>query len=113
MELATGRNVEVHALLVGQTGHGEAQEGLGGIGDTVAPRRHRLTAGVAQMVLVVHEKGCAELLRQLQQVDAADVQMALLVDPRRAREELSLQGRGRDVVVSRHRRRIRQHSPLL
>ena len=102
MELATGRDVEVHALLVGQTGHGEAQEGLGGIGDTVAPRRHRLTAGVAQMVLVVHEEGCAELLRQLQQVDAADVEVALLVDRRRAREEMPLQGRGRDVVVGRH-----------
>ena len=102
MQLATGRDVEVHALLVGQTGHGEAQKGLRGIGDAVAPRRDRLTAGVAQMVLVVHEERSAELLRQLQQVDAADVEVALPVDRCRPRKELPLQGRRRDVVVGRH-----------
>ena len=92
----------MHALIVGQTGHGEAQEGLRGIGDAVAPRPDRLTASVAQMVLVVHEERRTELLRQLQQVDAADVEMTLLVDRARARKQLPLQGRGRDIVVGRH-----------
>ena len=102
MELATGRDVEVHALLVGQTGHGEAQEGLGRIGDTVAPRPHRLSAGVAQMVLVVDEERRAELIGQLQQVDAADVEVALLVDRSRARQQMPLQRCSCDVMVGRH-----------
>ena len=102
MQLPAGRDIEVHALLVSQTGHGAAQKGLGGVGDAVAPRRDRLTAGVAQMVLVVHEERCAELLRQLEQIDPADVEVALLVDRRRTRKEVPLQGRCRDVVVDRH-----------
>ena len=69
MQLAARRDVEVHALFVGQPGHGAAQEGLGGVGDTVPPGRDRLTAGMAQVVLVVDEERCAELLHQLQQVD--------------------------------------------
>ncbi len=102
VQLAAGCDIEVHALLVSQTGHGAAQKGLGGVGDAVAPRRDRVTAGVAQMVLVVHEERRAESLRQLQQVDAADVEVAPVVDRPRTREELPLQRRCRDVVVDRH-----------
>ena len=45
--LAARRHVEVHALFVGQPGHGAAQEGLGGIGDPVTPSGDRLTTGLA------------------------------------------------------------------
>jgi hypothetical protein len=54
------------------------------------------------MVLVVHEEGCPELLRQFQQVDSADVEVTPLVDRPRTRKELLLQGRSGDVVVHRH-----------
>ena len=112
MELATGRHVEVHALLVGQPGHGPAQKGLGGVGDAVAPGRDRIAAGLAQMVLVVHEERSAELLDQLEQIDAAHVQVAPLVDRRRTREEMPLQRRGGDSRGrSAWRCRIRQRSP--
>jgi len=102
MELATGRDVEVHALLVGQPGHGPAQEGLGGVSDAVPPGRHSVPAGTAQVVLVVDEQRGPELLGQFQEVDAADVEVALLVDGGGAREEVALQGCGGDVVIRRH-----------
>ena len=102
MELATGRDVEVHALLVGQPGHGPAEEGLGGVGDAVPPGRHGVPAGTAQVVLVVDEQRGPELLGQFQEVDAADVEVALLVDGGGPREEVALQGCGGDVVIRRH-----------
>ena len=102
MELPAGCDVEVHPLVLSQTGHGAAQESFGGVGDAVAPRRDRLPARMAQMLLVVHEEWRAELLRQLQEIEAADAEMPLPVDRGRAREEVALQGRRRDVVVSRH-----------
>ena len=97
-----GRDVEPHALLVGQPGHRQAQEGLGGVGDAVAPGRDRLAAARPEVVLVVDEQRRAELLGQLEDVDAADVEVALLVHERAARQEVALQGCGRDVVVRRH-----------
>ena len=102
MELATGRHVEVHALLVGEARHCTAQEGLGGVGDAVTPRGHGLTAGLAQMILVVDEERGAELLDELQQIDAADVEVALLVDRRGTRQQMPFQRRGGDIVVRRH-----------
>ena len=38
VQLAAGRDVEAHALLVGQAGHGPAQERLGGVGRRRRPR---------------------------------------------------------------------------
>ncbi len=102
MQLAAGRHVQVHALLVHQTGHGAAQEGFRGIGDTVAPGGDRLAAGLTQMILVVDEERGPELLDELQQVDAADMQVASLVHSRRTREEMPLQGCGGHAVVGRH-----------
>ncbi len=102
VELSARRHVEVHALLVGQAGHLPAQEGLGGVGDTLPPGRDRLAAGVAQMILVVDEEGRAELLGQLEEVDAADVEVPVLVHERAARQEVALQRCGGDVVVRRH-----------
>ena len=75
VELPARRDVELHALLVGQTGHGPAQEGLGGIGHPVAPGVDGLPAGAAQVVLVVDEERRAELGRQVQQVDPAHPQV--------------------------------------
>ena len=102
VELAARRDVEVHALLVGQAGHGPAQEGLGGVRDAVAPGGHRLPAGLAQVVLVVDEQRRAEFLGQLEQVDTPDMEVALLVDGGRAREQTALRSGGGDVVVGRH-----------
>ena len=47
-------------------------------------------------------RAACRILGQLQQVDAADVEVALLVDRGRARQEMPLQRCGRDVVVRRH-----------
>ena len=99
VQLASRRHVEVHALLEGHACHGPAQEGLGRIGHALAPRVDGLTAGAAQVLLVVDEQRRSELLRQLEQVDPADVQVALLIEPRRAREELPLQWCGRYIVI--------------
>ena len=49
VQLAAGGDVEPHPLLVGQPGHGRAQEGLGGVGHAVAPGRHGLAAAGPQM----------------------------------------------------------------
>ena len=46
VHLATGGHVEAHAFLVGQPGHGPAQEGLGGVGHAVTPGGDRLAAAV-------------------------------------------------------------------
>ncbi len=64
VELTAGSHIEVHALLVGQPGHGAAQERLGGVGDAVAPGRDGLAAGLAQVVLVVDEQRRPELARR-------------------------------------------------
>ena len=63
VELAAGRDVEVHALLVREPGHGRAEERLGGVGDAVAEGGHRLPAAGPQVGLVVDEQRRAELAR--------------------------------------------------
>ena len=90
VELAARRDVEVHARVVGQAGHGSAQEGLGGVHDTLAPGGHGFAAGMAQVVLVVHEEWRAELVGQLEEVDAADVEVSLLVDGGAAWQQVAL-----------------------
>ncbi len=92
----------MQALLVGQTCNGPAQESLGGVGHALPPGRNGLTAGVTQVVLVVDEQWRSEFLGQLEQIDAADVEVSLPVHRRGAWEELALQRCGRDVVVRRH-----------
>ena len=82
VELSAGGDVEVHALLVGQPGHGPAEEGLGGVGHTVTPGGDRLPAGAAQVVLVVDEQRRAELGGQVEQVDAPDPEVARPHPPR-------------------------------
>jgi hypothetical protein len=65
VQLAAGRHVEVHPLLVDQPGHGEAQERLGGVGHPVAEGRHRLAAPGTEVVLVVDEERRAKGRRQV------------------------------------------------
>ena len=102
VELTTRGDIEAHALLVGQPCHGSAQERLGGVRDAVAPGGDGVAARVPQVVLVVDEQRRAEFLGQLEEVDAADVEVAFLVHGRRSREEVALQGCGHDIVVGRH-----------
>ena len=102
VQLAAGCHVEVHAFLVGQLGHGSAQEGLGGVGHAVAPGGHGLSAGLTQVILVVDEERGPELLGQVEEVDATHVEMALAVHLGRPRQQMPLQRRRGDVVVHGH-----------
>ena len=62
VQLAAGGHVEQHALLVGQAGHGQAQERLGRVDGAVgAERGDRLAAAGPQVGLVVDEQRRAVL----------------------------------------------------
>ena len=54
------------------------------------------------MVLVVDEQRCAEILGQLEEVDATDVEVTLLVHRRGPRQQAALERCGGHVVVRRH-----------
>jgi hypothetical protein len=69
VELAPRGHIEVHTLLIGQAGHGAAEERLGGIGHPVPPGLDGRPAGLAQVVLVVDEQRRPELGGQVEQVD--------------------------------------------
>ncbi len=105
VELPAGGDVEVHALLVGQSGHGAAEEGLGGVGHTVTPGGGRLPAGTAQVVLVIDEQRRTELGRQVEQVDVPHPEVPVLTHLGRVRQEVTLDGRRGDVVVGGRRGR--------
>ena len=66
VQLAPGRHIEVHALFIGQPGHGAAEERLSGVGDSLPPGRDGGPAGLTQVVLVVDEQRCAELGSQVE-----------------------------------------------
>ena len=74
VQLPPGRHVEAHALLVGQPGHGQAQECLGGVSHAVAPGLDRLSAAGPEVGLVVDEQWGADLPGQVDEIDAADGQ---------------------------------------
>ena len=80
MELARGRDVEGHALIVGQPGHGPTEEGLGGVGHAVSPGLDRLAAASPQVRLVVDEERGAELLGRIDEVHGPDRQPVPLVN---------------------------------
>ena len=96
MELATGGDIEAHALFMGQLRHGDAQERLGGVGDPVAPGGHGLPTGGAQVGLVVDEQRRALVLGQFDQVAAADAEVTVGADAGRGREEVDVDRTGRD-----------------
>ena len=77
VELAAGGHVEVHALLVGQPRHRQAQERLGGVGHPVTERGDGLAATGPEVRLVVHEQRGAEPGGELLEVAAPDAQAAL------------------------------------
>ena len=76
VQLAAGGNVEIHALLVHQTGHGQTQERLRRVGDAVSECGKGLATARPQVGLVVDEQRGAVLARQVEQVDAAHRQPA-------------------------------------
>ncbi len=80
VDLTPGGHVEVHALLVGEAGHGLAQKGLGGVGHALAEGGSSLATAAPQVELVVHEEGRAELVGQRQEIAPADRQPPVRVD---------------------------------
>ena len=88
VQLAAGRDVEEHALLVGEAGHRLAQERLGGVDRPArSERRHRLAAAGAQVGLVVDEHRRTELGDELVDATAADRQRAVVGDRRVVRQQ--------------------------
>ncbi len=102
MELAARCHIEVHALLIGQTGHGPAEKRLGGIGHPLPPGLDRRPAGLTEVELVVDEEGRAELGRQVEQVDIAHPEMPVGVDGGRPGQQLPLHGGTGHFLVRRH-----------
>ncbi len=99
VELASGGYVDVHALLVGKLRHGCAEERLAGIGDPVTECRNGFPATRAQVVLVVHEQGCAELVSQVDEVTPAYGRPSVL-DGRRVGEQAQRYRSGHQVSPS-------------
>ncbi len=101
MQFAAGGHVEAHPLLVGETGHGRAEEGLGGVDGVVPEGGHRLPAPGPQVFLVVDEEGRAELPGQVDGVAAPDGEVAAVADGGGVGEQLPgkrVAGRGVFVV---------------
>ena len=72
VQLAAGGDVEPHPLLVGEPGHRQAQKGLGGVGDAVAPGGHGLPAARAGGGPRRRRTAGCRTLGELEQVHAAD-----------------------------------------
>ena len=70
----------LHALLVDEASHRQAEERLRRVGHAVPEGRHRLPAARPEVRLVVDEQRRAEPLRQLQQVAAPDAQPPVAID---------------------------------
>ncbi len=96
VELATGRHVETHTFFVGQARHGDAEEGLRGVGHPVAPGRDRLPADGAQVGFVIDEERRAVDLGQLQQIAATDREPAIDAHHRRRGKEGGVDRSGGD-----------------
>ncbi len=93
VQLAARRHVQPQALLVHESGHGAAQEGLGGVDDTVGSEHGRgLPAAGPEVGLVVDEQRGPVLLRQVQQVDAPDRQTPVGSDDGGVRQQAQGQG---------------------
>ena len=88
VQLAARGHVEQQALLVGEAGHGQAEERLGGVDDVAAAERGGGLPGPgAEVVLVVDEERRAVLGGEVEEVEAADREVARAVDGRRVGQE--------------------------
>ncbi len=94
VHLPACRDVEPHAFLVRELRHRLAQERLRRVCDSIAPGGHRFAAAFAHVKLVVYEKRRAELVHQLQKVDAANRQSSVLTNPSRRRKQVQADGLG-------------------
>ncbi len=84
VQLAAGRHVEQQALLVGEAGHGPAEERLGGVDDASrAESGDGLAATTAQMILVVDEERRSELLHERPEMATADGEPTIVGESRR------------------------------
>ena len=92
----------MHTLLIGQAGHGAAEERLGGIGHPVPPGPDGRPAGLAQVVLVVDEQRRPELGGQVEQVDISHAEMPVLAHGGRPGQQFPLDGVGGDGVLGGH-----------
>ena len=68
VNLAPGRNVEMHAFLVCELRHRLAQKRLGSVGNSVWKRSHCFPASGSHVIFVVDEQRSAILFSQRQQV---------------------------------------------
>ena len=75
-----GGHVDADALLMGQPGHRQAEERLGGVGGCHRRRRHGLTTALPKVALVVDEERRAELRGQVEGVAPGDRQAAVATD---------------------------------
>ena len=88
VHLAAGGDIETEPLLVGQTGHGQAQECLGGIGDTVTPCLAGLATAGPQMGFVVDEQRGTEFVGQVDEIETPDPEATGGIDGGRHGQEL-------------------------
>ena len=89
MQLARGRHVDAHALLVGEARHGLAEERLRRVRHAVAEGRDRGAGSGPQVVLVVDEQRRAELGGQIEHVETRDTEATVGVDGRVRRQKVS------------------------
>ena len=99
-ELTTGGHVYVHALLVGEPGHGPAEERLARICHPATEGGHCLAAPRPEVRLVVDEQGRAELVRQGHEVATPDRRTTAPVDGRGVGQEVRWERPGHQASVS-------------
>ena len=95
VHLSSAGHVEVHPLLVGQTGHGTAEERLARVGHALAEGGHRFAAPGPEVGLVVDEQGGAVLLGQGCHVDSGHQELTVGADLGVVRQ----QGPGQDAHI--------------
>lgn len=106
VELAGRRHIDVHALFVNKLGHGLAEKGFRGIGDTRTERLDRFSRPAPQMVFVIDEQRRTELGSKIDDGTSADRERSV----RRTGGGIGQQGEGNRVGHSAmyHRRCFRR-----
>ena len=94
VQLAAGRDVEVEALFGHEPRHRGAEKRLARVRDAVTEARAVLAAPNPELVFVVYVERCTELDREPDQIDAADRQTAVGLDPRRPRQQRQVERAG-------------------